>query len=271
MGHLGTLDPIADGVLPVAVGQATRLVEFLVDDVKGYLAEMTLGGISDTQDAWGNITYLSTDTGCELSRLMEILQSFRGEIEQVPPMYSALNYQGERLYRLARQGITVELTPRSVMIHSLELVESLLDNPPYRVILKVVCSKGTYIRTLCHDIGQRLGCGAYLSSLTRLFSGSFRLEQATELSQIEEFLNRGDHSLLLPLDYPLAFIPSVVLRCQDDIRRIKNGNTIDMEPGIEPGLVRIYSPTGELLALGSSTAGAEKRSELRPVKVFNLQ
>jgi len=270
VGHLGTLDPMADGVLPLAVGQATRLTNLLLEGNKGYRAEMTLGAVADTQDAWGELTYVTADIDLELSELLAVLDMFRGEIEQVPPMYSAVNYQGQRLYKLARQGISVEVQPRRVTIYSLELVESHLEGPPYRVVLDVVCSKGTYIRTLCHDIGQALGCGAYLSGLTRYFSGPFRLEEAVALEEAERLVGQGDKSILLPFDFPLAHLPRVVLEDQNAIKKLRNGNTISVANLPAAALVRIYSPGNEVLVLGRPLVNPEGEMRLQPYKVFNF-
>ncbi|MGI6486900.1 MAG: tRNA pseudouridine(55) synthase TruB [Syntrophothermaceae bacterium] len=269
VGHLGTLDPMAEGVLPIAVGAATRIIEFIMDVPKGYRAEMTLGAVSDTQDAWGVLTYISEKRDCELPELKQVLESFRGEIQQVPPMYSALNYQGQRLYQLARQGVSVDVKPRSVTIYSLELVEAPPGNRLDRVVLDVVCSKGTYIRTLCHDIGQILGCGAYLSGLVRYSSGSFRLEEAIELEKLEQQLAHGEYSTLLPLDYPINHLSRVVLQDKEDVRKILNGNTIDIETGSYAGPVRIYSPEGQLLALGRILTDSSGQIRVKPDKVFN--
>lgn len=274
VGHLGTLDPMATGVLPLAVGAATRIIEFIMDVPKGYRAEMTLGAVSDTQDAWGELTYISENPDCALGELKQVLKSFQGEIQQVPPMYSALNYQGQRLYQLARQGVSVDVKPRSITIYSLELAEVPPENRLDRVVLDIVCSKGTYIRTLCHDIGQRLGCGAYLSSLVRYFSGPFRLEDAIELERLEQQLSYGDYSMLLPLDYPITHLSRIVLPNDEDVRKILNGNTIDIETvenGIYADLVRVYSPEEQLLALGRILTGSSGQIRVKPDKVFNLQ
>ncbi|NSW83656.1 MAG: tRNA pseudouridine(55) synthase TruB [Syntrophothermus sp.] len=271
VGHLGTLDPIAEGVLPLAVGGATRLVEFLMDVAKGYRAEMMLGGVSDTQDAWGNITVVTDELSFSLSDIEKVLELFRGEILQVPPMYSAVNYRGRRLYELARQGVEVSLEARPVTVHLLQVVQAELTQPPYRVILDVVCSKGTYIRTLCHDIGQKLGCGAYLTKLVRVFSGPFSLEYAVKLAEVEERLAAGDCSLLLPLDFPLTSMPKVVLENENDVIRLKNGNNISINAGLAAGPVLVYTLDRDLIAVGHLAETKGKGTVLKPVKVLGTQ
>ncbi|MCX5780784.1 MAG: tRNA pseudouridine(55) synthase TruB, partial [Firmicutes bacterium] len=175
LGHLGTLDPMAQGVLPVAIGFATRLIEYVSETDKVYRATMTLGGISDTQDAWGNIVYKS-DVYFDAQELPAILARYTGTIGQIPPMYSAVHYQGARLYELARQGITVDREAREIEIDYIRLLSTDRDEDGRpRIDLEVGCSKGTYIRTLCHDIGIELGSGAYLSALTRIRAGAFSL------------------------------------------------------------------------------------------------
>jgi tRNA pseudouridine55 synthase len=160
LGHLGTLDPMAQGVLPVAVGYATRLIEYISGTDKVYRATMTLGGISDTQDAWGNIIF-SPEFDFDQSVLPAILASYTGIVRQIPPMYSAVHYHGERLYELARQGITVDREPREIAIDYLKLLSIAEDDEGRPLInLEVGCSKGTYIRTLCHDIGLEMGSGS---------------------------------------------------------------------------------------------------------------
>ena len=170
MGHTGTLDPMATGVLPVALGQATKIIEYLENVDKVYRASMVLGAVSDTQDAWGKIEYTGAKS-IDAKQVPGVLEKFVGTIEQIPPMYSALHYQGQRLYDLARQGIEVERPPRSIHIKRLDLLEQTINEDGFPELhLEVECSKGTYIRTLCYDIGQELGTGAYMSALLRVRS-----------------------------------------------------------------------------------------------------
>lgn len=265
IGHLGTLDPMATGVLPVAVGQATRIIPYLEKGEKEYIASMTLGAVSDTQDAWGNI--IDGQPGSVSREQLEgVLPLFRGTIWQEPPMFSAVHYEGVRLYELARQGKTVSREKRPVEIKSLELLE-FEDRDRYPVAkLKVVCSRGTYIRTLCHDIGQELGTGAYLSALTRTRSGEFTLSQATDL---DEALDSWS-SLLMPLDYPLQDWPLVVLTTPQDVRGMENGQTITVNTRLPAGLVRVYRPDNTLLAIAQVQRRGDK-DYLKPERVFHIQ
>jgi len=273
VGHLGTLDPLAEGVLPLAVGKATRLIEFLADVTKGYRAEMILGAVSDTQDAWGKVTVVTRELQLSLPDIERTLALFRGGILQTPPMYSAVNYQGRRLYELARQGIEVEVKPRPVTVHSLQLVSAELTEPPYRVVVDVTCSKGTYIRTLCHDIGQKLGCGAYLARLIRVFSGPFSLDQSVKLEEVEQRLAAQDYSVLLPLEFPFALEPRVFLDNEQDVIRVKNGNNIhvNVPNGLAGGPILIYDLSRELVAIGYLEDSGGTDGVLRPVRVLKTQ
>ncbi len=201
-GHIGTLDPGAAGVLPVCIGKATRLAQYHADREKWYRAEITLGVTTDTFDAFG------TETSRTLPRLarndlLAVLPRFTGTIEQVPPMYSAVRKNGKHLYEYARQGREVERENRQVTIEKLDLIDWQDDAYP-KALLDVVCSKGTYIRTLCHDIGAALGCGAHMSFLLRLKAGSFDLASALTLEEIDGFLNDHDLSFLIPPEWGIA-------------------------------------------------------------------
>jgi tRNA pseudouridine55 synthase len=207
IGHLGTLDPGATGVLPVAVGLGTRLIAWMPEQRKEYLATMTLGGVSDTQDGYGHITYTGKNT-FEEENLLRILSGFTGSIRQVPPMFSAVRHQGQRLYDLARQGIEVERKERSIWIYELEIIhQERADNLP-RITIRVSCSSGTYIRTLCHDIGTALGTGAFMSDLRRIRSGYFSIDSAWGLEEIVQDLQEGkEHLLLLNALFKFALLP----------------------------------------------------------------
>ena len=207
IGHSGTLDPAAAGVLPIFIGKATKAIEFFVDDDKEYIAEMILGFTTDTGDLEGNIKKISPVNITKL-HLKEALKQFIGEISQVPPMYSAVRYKGKKLYELARQGIVVERKPRIVNIYSLDLI----DYSSKSAIVKVACSRGTYIRTLCEDIGNMLGCGACLSCLVRTQSGPFRIENSFALEEIQQAtLNGTLDKIMLPVDKFLQEMPKVSL------------------------------------------------------------
>lgn len=266
MGHLGTLDPMASGVLPIAVGQATKIIPYLENGDKEYVACMTLGAVSDTQDAWGNIIDCQSPL-VNREQVEAVLPLFRGIIWQEPPMYSAVHHEGVRLYELARQGQTVSRKKRPVEIKLLELL-GFDSRDSYPVVeLRIVCSRGTYIRTLCHDMGQKLGTGAYLSALTRTRSGEFVLSEATEL---DEAFNSWSSSLLLPLDYPLQHWPKVVLCNPEDVCSMENGRTIVGTAGTPTGFVRVCRPDNTLLAIGQVQRRDDK-DYIKPERVFRIQ
>lgn len=221
-GHTGTLDPGAAGVLPVCVGRATRASEYLLGSDKAYRAVMVLGITTDTHDAQGRVLSESDASGVGIEDLQKVLQRFRGVVLQVPPMVSAARHQGERLYRLAMKGVTVERSPRPVKIISLEVADW-RPGTRARVILDISCSKGTYVRTLCHDIGQALGCGAYLHFLVRTRHGPFGLEQSATLEELANQVRSGNmEGVLIPLEEALSFMPQVALR-PEEVQRVQNG------------------------------------------------
>ena len=249
VGHAGTLDPMATGVLPVFVGRATRAVEFAAEAGKEYIAGLKLGIITDTQDTTGNILE-QRPVSVGRAELEEALAPFRGDILQVPPMYSALKVKGQKLYELARKGVEVERKPRPVTIHTLEVLE---QTGPDEYRLRVACSKGTYVRTLCHDIGQALGCGGCMSALRRTKAAGFDLSTAVTLEQVAEAAERGEEqSLLLPVDAYFSTYPALTV----DERREKsarNGAAFPQEG--EDGTYRVYGPQGQFLLLGELRGG----------------
>jgi len=263
-GHLGTLDPMAAGVLPVAVGHATRVIQFIDDESKEYIAEMTLGGISDTQDAWGSITF-TNQTSFEMDQFESILESFQGVIQQIPPMFSAVHYNGKRLYELARQGISVDRTAREVEILSLEILGVDLSGELPVVKIKVSCSKGTYIRTLCHDIGEKLGTGAFLSKLVRSRAGIFKIEESCSLDYFMENA-RSIKQFLMPVDYPLQYMYNITVN-QNQLSSIMNGGRIVFDSVLPEGNIRVYSPENVFIAIAESEANGG-RSIIKPVKVL---
>jgi tRNA pseudouridine55 synthase len=241
VGHAGTLDPMATGVLLVCLGRATRVAEYLMASSKTYRAHVRLGVATDTYDAEGTVV---EERPVEVDRaaVEAALDRFRGSILQVPPMYSAVKHRGKRLYQLARQGVTVEREPRPVEIYRLELLEW---RPP-DLVLEVSCSPGTYIRSLAHDLGQVLGCGAHLAGLVRLASGDFRLEEAVGL---EELTRERLPSLLLPLDAALRSYPALHLD-EEGALAVRSGRGVKgPEPEGEAGLARAYGPDGVFLAV----------------------
>ncbi len=207
VGHTGTLDPMAAGVLPICIGQATKISQYLLNDQKKYRCEMTLGYNTDTQDRWGKVT-ATRPVQVSKSDIIEAFNAFKGEIYQKPPMYSALKHKGKKLYELARQGIEIERKPRKVYIYDCDIIEW-HENI---ILFDVLCSKGTYVRTLCEDIGNKLGCGAYMSFLLRTQSGAFRLEKAITLEKIEALsIDQIEKDYLFPMDYPITYMPKVTI------------------------------------------------------------
>lgn len=240
VGHGGTLDPEAMGVLPVCVGQATRLFDYIIDKQKTYVARLKLGVETDTQDATGQVVRAApVDLGEDAVRA--ILPRFVGEIEQVPPMYSALKKDGQRLYKLARRGETVEVAARKVRVDGIEYLGR-EDGDVH--LLKIDCGKGVYIRTLCHDIGRALGCGGHMLTLTRTAAGIFKIEDALTLEDVDRLSASGAlEGALLPLDAPLAHLPAV--RVGEKFRHaVKNGNPLKARwldrPAPEVSAVRVY-------------------------------
>ena len=222
IGHGGTLDPEASGVLPMCIGRATRLFDYIIDKKKTYVAEVQLGQTTDTQDATGHIIEDRPVTVGE-SELRAVLGDFVGEIEQIPPMYSALKRDGTRLYKLARKGETVELEARKCRVDDVEFLGCSGEN---RYRIRVDCGKGVYIRTLCHDIGRKLGCGAHMASLQRTAAGIFRIEDALNCEQIDALCAQGRiGEVLLPLDAPLGHLPSVCVG-EEARHAVLNGNPL---------------------------------------------
>jgi tRNA pseudouridine55 synthase len=265
VGHAGTLDPMATGVLLVCLGKATRVTEYLMAGAKLYRATVVLGAVTDTYDAEGEILSSGGRTDFSRQEIEAALADFRGRIEQVPPMYSALKREGQPLHRLARQGKTVEREPRTVEIQEI----TLLDWTAPSLVFEVACSPGTYVRSLAHDLGQRLGSGAYLASLVRLSSGRFALEEATSLARLEEAFRHGQEAeYLLPLDEALLDWPAIIVD-RDGARRIVQGQAVAGEPpateGSEAPLCRAYSLDGEFLAIMTYHAAT---GQWRPKKVF---
>lgn len=251
MGHSGTLDPMATGVLAVFAGRATRAVEFAEADEKEYIAGLRLGVVTDTQDTTGAVLAENPVSVSE-AELLAALERFHGEISQIPPMYSAIKINGRKLYELARKGCEVERAPRRVTISALEL--SGRRDGDY--ILRVVCSKGTYIRALCADIGEALGCGACMSSLRRTRAGAFTIAAAHTLDEIIA----GPEKYLLPADALFSPYPALTADAGQE-RRLRCG--ADFPCGAPDGEYRFYSPEGEFLMLG-----AVKSGEARAIKSF---
>lgn len=258
VGHAGTLDPMATGVLPVFIGRATRAVEFASESKKEYIAELKLGVITNTQDTTGEVVEERPVT-VGRDQVLAVLDRFRGDILQIPPMYSAIKIDGKKLYELARKGKEVERKARPVCIHELELLES---TGPADYRLRVRCSKGTYVRTLCHDIGEALGCGGCMGALRRTMAAGFTLDDAVTLEAVQAAADRGEaESLLLPVDAYFAGRPDLILKPEAE-KKLRNGMTLVM-PALPEGEYRVYGSDQTFLALCRA-----ERGKLITVKSF---
>ena len=246
VGHGGTLDPMATGVLPVFVGQATRAVEFAENGKKEYVAGLRLGLVTNTQDTSGETleTHPVTVSPADVEQAMA---AFLGDIQQIPPMYSAIKINGQKLYDLARKGKTVERKPRSITIYELEPLEQVNETD---YLIRCVCSKGTYIRTLCHDIGAKLGCGGTLYSLRRTMAAGFTLDQAVSIEDVQE---KGE-SLLLPTDRFFDEYPALTLTDARQEKMCRCGNPLHLQ-GVKNGTYRVYGANGDFLCLSRSENG----------------
>ncbi len=257
IGHSGTLDPMATGLLVIFVGRATRAAEFAESHEKRYRASLRLGLVTDTQDTSGT-PIGGAPRAVSRGELEAVLEGFRGELMQLPPMYSAIKIKGQKLYEIARRGGEVERQPRPVTIRSLEVLGE--ENGDW--LLDIRCSKGTYVRTLCHDIGAALGCGGCMSALRRTEAGRFRLESAHTLEEVQKAADEGRaEALLLPVDSLFAACPKLILRAGGE-KRIRNGGALPAKSA-PAGDYRLYGESGEFLALGRVEDG-----ELRVVKSF---
>ena len=266
VGHAGTLDPLAEGVLPICFGQATRLMEMVVEGWKRYRMTVRLGAVSNTYDAEGEIAEIADPSALTRGDIAASLRNFVGEIDQLPPMYSAVKVDGHRLYDLARAGRQIERSPRRVSVRSIDIDD--IDLP--FATFTVECGKGTYLRSIAQDLGQTLGCGAYVTELTRLSCGRFQGTEGITPDALEQAAASGDWTRHLhPIDWALRELPAT----QVDAGRawaVRNGQTIVVGPAriaqSEPGLWRIYGPDGVFLALARS----EPEGRLAPTRVFDL-
>jgi len=245
IGHGGTLDPMATGVLPVFVGRATRAVEFFEHAEQTYETVLRLGMTTDTEDVTGTVL-TQAEVSVTPEQIDAVLQQFRGEILQVPPMYSALKVNGQKLCDLARKGKEVERKPRPITIHELKLLETGENT----LCLRVRCSKGTYIRTLCKDIGEALGCGGCMAELRRVSAGEYTIEEAVPLQQLLEAQNPENY--LRSVDTIFRNHPAVKLTANQE-KRCRNGNAFSV--ALAEGTYRAYSQTGEFLMLAKVEDG----------------
>ncbi|ACB85030.1 tRNA pseudouridine(55) synthase TruB [Natranaerobius thermophilus] len=268
VGHLGTLDPGAVGVLPLALGKATRFSQYILSQDKKYRFELTLGEATDTLDAQGKTIEKDEVQNTHIENLKNKYQELIGNINQVPPMYSAIKQKGKKLYELAREGKEVERTPRQVTIHSLNLVDIYEHQGKHRFLFDVHCSKGTYIRTLAEDLAKLSGTVGYMSFLIRTATGIFNLDDAIFPQELpEQKTDLGIH--LFPVDYPLSDIPSLVLKESQQLKRFKNGNFVNTAVIAESGeLYRIYEEdsSGDNLFLGLGKITSS--NTLKPEKII---
>jgi len=254
IGHGGTLDPMATGVLPVFVGTAAKAVEFAEKGDKEYIAGLRLGIITNTQDSTGEVLE-TRPVGTGRAELEAALPRFTGAIEQIPPMFSAIKVRGKKLYELARKGVEIERRPRPVTIHALEVLE---QTAPDRYLLRVRCSKGTYVRTLCHDIGQALGCGGCMDALRRTMAAGFTAGQAVTLEQVQA---QGE-ALLLPVDRLFSEYPAFRLASPRQEHCCRSGSPVPVR-NLAAGTYRVYGQGGDFLCLSRYENG-----QLRAVKNF---
>lgn len=266
VGHAGTLDPLAEGVLPICFGQATRLMELVVSGWKRYRMTVRLGAVSNTYDAEGDVEEIADPSRFSRADVASALTEFVGEIDQLPPMYSAVKVDGRRLYDLARAGREIERSPRRVSVRSIAIDDIRL---PF-VTLTVECGKGTYLRTIAHDLGQSLGCGAYVTKLVRLSCGQFDCASGITPDDLEQIAASGDwESHLHPIDWALRELPAAQVDTHR-ARAISNGQTVavDARPSDPPDarLWRVYGADGAFLALARPEAGGR----LAPTRVFDL-
>ena len=263
-GHAGTLDPMAAGVLPICLGQATRLTSFITESHKAYRAQIELGISTDTYDTEGSITFRADPAPVTRGQVEQLIPSFSGTISQQPPMYSALKHQGKRLYRLARAGIEVERPERKVEVYRLQLI----DWSPPCFDIEVECGKGTYIRSLAHDMGRALGCGAHLKGLTRTSCGPFAITDSLTLNHVEDAFRNGCwQDLLRPMDTVLQHLTAVTLSEMDE-RSVGNGRAIALGNDIDESCCRAYSADGRLLAVLRFLPG---QGLWQPKKVFDTR
>ena len=274
--HTGTLDPMATGVLPVCFGKATRIIEYYDDDFKTYEAEMKLGMVTDTLDSTGTVLETKPVDVSE-EDVIQAIDSFRGWITQIPPKYSALKVNGKPLYKYAREGAEVEIKSRKIYVEDIQPVEvNLREN---RILFRVTCSKGTYIRTICDDIGKKLGCGGTMTALRRTQSGCFRVEEARTLPEILEMTDEELERCVIPMDKTLVHLGRIELKSMESVPFYYNGREIDTgyvnvlaSPAVPEALqegsrlgdkYRVYDPEGKFLGISSL-----RENTLYPEKVI---
>lgn len=276
VGHTGTLDPMATGVLPVCFGKATRIIEYYDDDFKTYEAEMKLGMVTDTLDITGTVLETKPVDVSE-EDVIQTIDSFRGWITQIPPKYSALKVNGKPLYKYAREGVEVEIKSRKIYVEDIQPMEVNLGEN--RILFRVTCSKGTYIRTICDDIGKKLGCGGTMTALQRTQSGCFRVEDARTLPEILEMTDEELERCVIPMDETLVHLGRIELKSMESVPFYYNGREIDTgyvnvlaSPAVPEAMqeesrlgdkYRVYDPEGKFLGISSL-----RENTLYPEKVI---
>ena len=260
IGHTGTLDPMAEGVLPICIGNATKTADMLTAQDKSYIAQLVLGMTTDTLDSEGEILS-ECEVNCTREEITDAIMSFVGEIEQIPPMYSAIKQNGKKLYELARKGVEVERKPRSVTIKKIEILDMDMENKT--VTISVDCSKGTYIRTLCEDIGTKLKVGAYMNKLLRTKTGRFNISQAKTVKEIEKMAEEGVlEESLISVDEVFCDMPKITLN-EKQTKSVMNGVRMSWHGEREGQHLRVYSNEGKFICISQVCEG-----KLHTVKSF---
>ncbi len=270
VGHTGTLDPGAAGVLLVCCGKATRLIEYL-DQTKRYRTEITFGVSSSTGDSFGELSYLGVPAEFSQKQVMDVLPIFTGNIAQIPPMTSAVRHQGKKLYELARRGVEVERLPRVITVYSIEMIHWHQGDEP-RALLDICCSAGTYIRTLCEDIGRELGCGAYMSFLLRTGVGSNSIEHSVSLEELKVAVQE-DRQFLICLEEAMSFLPKVII-WEGAVKSVSSGGTLFM-PGVRgifgditPDDIVLLMGNSGVLGIGRAVVDSKGRMSFKPEKIL---
>lgn len=266
-GHTGSLDPLATGVLPICFGQASKVTAYLLDSDKSYRCTAELGVTTTTGDKEGEILQTREITTFSDPYLEKVLDKFRGRIQQIPPMYSALKHDGQPLYKLARKGINIEREPRNVTIHELTVVDTTSNS----ITLDVRCSKGTYIRTLAQDIGEVLGCGAHLSMLRRTNVSPFDCSKLYTIEEIEQLAESNKlETALLPIDSALIKLPLIQLT-DAETQLMRNGIKVNREEIPQCDMIRLYSANNEFIGIGRYSRNESGEPQIAPKRMLNTQ
>ena len=272
VGHTGTLDPNAEGVLPICVGRATKIADFITSTSKKYVAVVHLGITTDTEDITGNIINKSNVNICE-DELLSVIDSFKGKINQTPPMYSAIKIKGKKLYELARAGETIERKSREIEIFDIKIIDFLANN---KFTIEVLCSKGTYIRTLCKDIGERLGCGACMGNLTRISTGNFNIENSIKLRELKILSENKDlANVFIGFEEIFQGLTKIIVKPEAS-NYLYNGNkissnylSIEKDALIVDEKVLIYDNNETLIGLYSVFMDANTKA-VKPITMLNI-